>query len=298
MTVQLSLFEKETETDAAKAPRSDLVNVASVPMRSPFRYAGGKTWLVPRIRTWLKERGGPDKELFEIFAGGGIVSLTAIFEDLVGSVTMVELDEGVAAVWQVITQGNAQWLADKIATFELTPESARDAIARGAQSVEDLAFATIVKNRVNRGGILADGASFVKYGESGKGILSRWYPKTLKRRILEIDLVRDRIHFIQGDGFDICRLNQSRIDALFFIDPPYVKAGRRLYKYSEIDHERLFHQAYRLKGDFLMTYDDNIEIRQLADMCGFEMRPIAMKTTHHAEKSELLIGRNLDWLDD
>ena len=27
-----------------------VVNVASVPHRSPFRYPGGKTWLVPRIR--------------------------------------------------------------------------------------------------------------------------------------------------------------------------------------------------------------------------------------------------------
>ena len=32
-----------------------VVNVASVPQRSPLRYPGGKTWLVPHIRTWLKE---------------------------------------------------------------------------------------------------------------------------------------------------------------------------------------------------------------------------------------------------
>lgn len=297
MTLQPSLFDQENKSNKLTESRSRIVNVASVPMRSPFRYAGGKTWLVPRIRMWLKERGGPDKELFEIFAGGGIVSLTAVFENLVGSVTMVELDEGVAAVWQVITEGDAQWLADKIITFELTPDSARDAIAQGDRSIRQLAFATIVKNRVNRGGILADGASFVKHGENGKGIHSRWYPTTLKRRILEIDLVRGRINFIHGDGFEVCRENESRSDALFFIDPPYVKAGRRLYRYSEMDHAALFEQASRLKGDFLMTYDNNLEIRQLAEKHGFEMRPIAMKTTHHAEKTELLIGRNLDWLD-
>ncbi len=35
-------------------PITDIVvNVAMVPMRSPFRYPGGKTWLVPRIREWL-----------------------------------------------------------------------------------------------------------------------------------------------------------------------------------------------------------------------------------------------------
>lgn len=30
--------------------RGQIVNVASVPQRSPFRYPGGKTWLVPHIR--------------------------------------------------------------------------------------------------------------------------------------------------------------------------------------------------------------------------------------------------------
>jgi len=29
-------------------------NVASVPQRSPFRYPGGKTWLVPKFRQWMK----------------------------------------------------------------------------------------------------------------------------------------------------------------------------------------------------------------------------------------------------
>jgi DNA adenine methylase len=37
--------------------------------------------------------------------------------------------------------------------FQLTPESARSAIAQGNDSLESLAFATIIKNRVNRGGI-------------------------------------------------------------------------------------------------------------------------------------------------
>ncbi|MEZ4865945.1 MAG: hypothetical protein R3C14_31815 [Caldilineaceae bacterium] len=297
MTLQPSLFEQFDLSSDTKTSDSSIVNVASVPMRSPFRYAGGKTWLIPRVRLWLNQRGGLDKELIEVFAGGGIVSLTAVFERLVKKATMVELDEGVAAVWQVVTGGDALWLADKIATFELTPESARSAIAQSQQSIRHLAFATIVKNRVNRGGILADGASFVKYGENGKGIHSRWYAGTLKRRILEIDQVRDRLDFIHGDAFEICKKNEGRADVVYFIDPPYVKAGRRLYRYSEIDHEALFEQASRLKGDFLMTYDNNIEIRKLAESHGFAVHEVAMKSTHHAEKTELLIGQDLAWLD-
>jgi DNA adenine methylase len=59
-------------------------------------------------------------------------------------------------------------------------------IAQADKSLESLAFATIIKNRVNRGGILANGASFIKNGENGKGITSRWYSEMLKRRILSI----------------------------------------------------------------------------------------------------------------
>jgi DNA adenine methylase len=274
-----------------------LVNVASIPQRSPFRYPGGKTWLVPYIRMWLRCQGGQDKELFEVFAGGGIVSLTAIFEQLVGRVTTVELDADVAAVWQVITEGDAAWLAERIVTFDLTVETAKTAIAQADQSIRDRAFATIVKNRVQRGGILADGASFIKQGENGKGIHSRWYPETLKRRILEIDQRRHQITFIHGDTFVVCQANEARADALFFFDPPYVKAGGRLYNHSEIDHLALFEQAFRLRGDFLMTYDDHPEICEMAAGYQFDLRRVKMKTTHHSEKDELLIGRDLGWLD-
>jgi hypothetical protein len=44
------------------------------------------------------------------------------------------------------------------------------AIIHADKSLESRAFATIIKNRVNRGGILANGASFIKNGENGKGV--------------------------------------------------------------------------------------------------------------------------------
>ena len=272
---QISLFGESEEK---------IVNVAAVPMRSPFRYAGGKTWLVPRIRSWLSERGGLEKTLIEPFAGGGIVSLTAVFEKLAGSSLMVELDEDVAAVWRVILTGDAIRLSDRIESFDLTPDNAIKVIHSAKKSDRDRAFAAIVKNRVNHGGILAEGAGFVKSGENGKGIRSRWYPKTLKRRIMAIDQVRDRIQFVEGDAFDVCRANASRDDAVFF------------NRYSEVDHQALFDLTSNLAGDFLMTYDDAPEIRELAEKYGFQMKSVPMKNTHHARKRELLIGRELNWL--
>lgn len=47
-----------------------------------------------------------------------------------------------------------------------------------------------------------------------------------------------------------------------------------------------------------MTYDNADEVRALAVKHGFETKAVAMKNTHHAEMNELLIGRNLSWVDD
>ena len=49
-------------------------NVASVPQRSPLRYPGGKTWLIPHIRAWLGGMDARPRLLIEPFAGGAIVS--------------------------------------------------------------------------------------------------------------------------------------------------------------------------------------------------------------------------------
>ncbi len=278
-----------------------VVNVASVPQRSPFRYPGGKTWLVPRIRQWLASIPKP-KCFIEPFAGGAIVGLTVAFENYADEVLLVEKDEQVAAVWRTIIndRGGAQWLAEQISHFQLSPESAKELLARKTRSIRLKAFQTIVQNRISHGGILAPGAGALKHGENGKGILSRWYPETLSRRILDISRVKEKIRFVQGDGVDTISKHRDEINSVFFIDPPYTastkRAGTRLYKYHQLDHEKLFHEISLLKGDFLVTYDDAEEVRALARSYRFETRTIAMNNTHHAIMNELLIGRDFHWL--
>ncbi len=277
------------------------VNVSSVPQLSPFRYPGGKTWLVPLFRRWIASLPERPKTVIEPFAGGGIISLTAAFEGLAKKVVMVELDRRVSAVWQTILNGGAELLAQRILHFDLSIESARAEFLKEPTTTFDLAFQTLVQNRTAHGGILAEGAGVIKTGEKGRGIQSRWYPQTIARRITSIAHVAERIAFIEGDAFEVMMRHQRSSCAVFFIDPPYTaggkRAGSRLYTHSEIDHERLFALCERLEGDFLLTYDNAEEVRALARRHGFDSRPVAMKNTHHAEMRELLIGRNLAWVD-
>ena len=289
MAHQLSFLPKQEK----------IVNVASVPFRSPFRYPGGKTWFVPRIRKWLNSFPTTPAHFIEPFAGGGIVGLTVAFEQLADQVTLVELDPQIATVWQTILQGDGEGLVQQILTFTLTPEAVKAELAKTELTIEEQAFQTILKNRVNRGGILAPGAGVVKHGENGKGLASRWYPETLARRIRKIMAIRDRITFVQDDGLAMLKQYQAEAEAVFFIDPPYTaggkKAGNRLYTFFELDHEALFKLSCDLAGDFLMTYSNDQAVQNLAKKHQLVTKAIAMKNTHHAKMTELLIGRNLNW---
>ena len=270
------------------------VNVASVPHRSPFRYPGGKTWLVPRIRRWL-DRVGPVAHLIEPFAGGAIVGLSALFDGLAGRITLVEKDPRVAAVWRALVDGHAEELAERIARFEVSEAAVRAALDATPATITDRAFATILRNRMQRGGILAPGASLMRAGENGRGLRSRWYPETLRRRLLDIGARSRQITFIEGDGPEVIQKHAHEADAVFFVDPPYTVAGRRLYAHNELDHAGLFRRMTAVRGDFLMTYDNVEAVRRLAEEHGLDTLPIAMKSTHHAVMTELLIGRNLAW---
>jgi DNA adenine methylase len=280
-------------------PAQKIVNVASVPQRSPFRYPGGKTWLVPRIRLWLTSLQERPAELVEPFCGGGITALTVAFEELARRVRMVEMDEDLAAVWRVVTEveGGAGELAERIVSFDLMLANVRAVLDVEPANDADRAFRTILKNRVNRGGILSPGTGLIKAGENGKGLHSRWYPETLKKRILAIAEIRDRITFVQGDAFEAIRERAADPSLAWFIDPPYTVAGKRLYNHWELDHWSLFEAASNLAGDFLMTYDNDERVHELAKEFGFDTREVAMKNTHHAEMTELLIGRDLAWAD-
>ena len=290
MNTQITMFDiSEKNIDQS------IINVSSVPQRSPFRYPGGKTWLIPIVRQWLKQEKKPIDTLIEPFAGGGIVSLTAAFEKLAEKIIMVELDDEIAAVWEVIINGKSKWLANKIYSFELSLANVKAELENPHKQLQDIAFCTILKNRIFHGGILAKGSGMIKNGENGKGIASRWYPKTLHDRILAIEYVKNKIDFISGDAFIAMEQNIGSENTYFFIDPPYTVAGKRLYNYFDIDHERLFELTSNIKGKFMLTYDDTSEIRLLADKYNLQYRTIPMKTTLHYKKNELIISDNFQW---
>lgn len=263
---------------------------------SPFRYPGGKIWLRPWIRQWLSD---PVNRLVECFAGGANITLTAVSEGLAKRATLIELDEDVASVWEAILNGKAIWLSDKIEKFKPSRRAVLAELKISPRANHTRAWKTLLRNRVNHGGILAPGAGLLKRGEDNNGIKSRWYSETLIARIDEINKLKRKITFIRGDGLDWMENYKPKTTAdsiAFFIDPPYSCVGERLYTHGIIDHQRLFRVASTLPGRVLMTYQDTSEIRALAERFRFKVREVKMVSRLHTPKSELLISRDFKWL--
>ena len=278
---------------AFPASRVPVVNVASVPQRSPLRYPGGKTWLIPHIREWLRQT--EPEILLEPFAGGAIVSLTAVMEDLVTAAFMVEIDRDIAAFWRSALEHGAT-LQEWICRFEPTIDRLRELEQVPPTTVAEHGFRTLVLNRTRRGGILAPGASFCRNGENGRGILSRWYPETLATRLAAIQEYADRIVFLEGDGLKALPmlLRGWGRKAAVFLDPPYTaqggkRAGSRLYAHSNIDHASLFDMLAEHDSNFLMTYDAAPEIVSLVRRYDFDAVCLSMKNGHHNHLPELVV---------
>lgn len=289
-----------TLAESSRFQPSSLVNVASVPQRSPFRYPGGKTWFVPAFRQWMRSLDKKPQVLIEPFAGGATIALTAVCEGWTDHAVLIELDPEVAAVWQVVTAGDAPVLAEKILGFDLTVENVKAELANTPQNTLQRAFQTILRNRTFHGGILAAGSGLIKSGEAGKGISSRWYPQTLAKRFLTLHAIRQRLTVLCSDALQAAKIYQDDPACVFFVDPPYTaggkNAGRRLYSFFDLNHSALFEFCANITGDFVMTYDNADEVIALAMTQDFQTKLIPMKSTHHAEMTELVIGRNLDWL--
>jgi len=271
-------------------------NVAQVRHLSPFRYPGGKTWLVPEIRQWLSTFAKRPIIFVEPFAGGAIVGLSVAAENLAEQVFLSELDDDVAAVWDIIFHGkknDVDDFLDSILHFDVTLENVRAVLESKPASIKDKAFRTIIKNRTQRGGIMAAGAGLIKAGEAGKGLKSRWYPETLVKRIDILRSLKTHVTFEKIDAFEVIHRFSNNSDTCFFIDPPYTvggkKAGSRLYTHNNIDHEKLFSVTANVRGSVMMTYDDSDEVRNLAKRYGFRIKTVPMKNTHHAVIYELLV---------
>jgi len=116
--------------------------------------------------------------------------------------------------------------------------------------------------------------------------------------------MKDRIQFTQEDALKVIQKYSGDKSVSYFVDPPYTagkkgkRAGKRLYRYSEIDHENLFQLMSEVKGDYLITYDNDPEVLELSTINGMNTALIPMKNTHNTTMNELVISNSMQWMEE
>jgi DNA adenine methylase len=282
-----------TQRETAEMKNSDPTQSPST--LSPFRYPGGKSALRSKIIRWIRELGYRPQHFLEPFAGGASVGLAVAELDLADHVTLVERDPEVAAVWNVVLNGSAGALANRIRQFVLTNKSARETLDGKEQDLVSRAFRCLLLNRISRGGIMAPGAGWLNYGEAGKGIHSRWYPQTLAKRIEAIHCLRNKLTFRCGDGLETLRNFSSKPHTVAFVDPPYVVNGRgaglRLYRYCDVNCEDLFKVVRDFAGPMIITYHRSQIVQRQALAAKAECHTVVMRTSHSV-KRELIFYKS------
>jgi DNA adenine methylase len=104
------------------------------------------------------------------------------------------------------------------------------------------------------------------------------------------------MRFTQGDAMQLLPELLRGSDIAAFVDPPYTVngcgPGLRLYRHTQVDHERLLANLAGSGCACLATYHASPAIRRLAHKHGFRVSAEVMQTTHHQIRSELILRRS------
>jgi hypothetical protein len=78
--------------------------------------------------------------------------------------------------------------------------------------------------------------------------------------------------------------------------PPTQVWGKDLNLKSDMNHEELFGTLATWPGNWFATYSNDALVGALCDQYGFQYERLLMRSAHHVQKTELVIGRDLDRL--
>lgn len=235
---------------------------------TPLRYPGGKRRLVPLVAEVMEANGLRDVAYLEPYAGGAAMALTLLFDEYASTVHINDLSRPVFAFWKSAldeTDALCRRIDDTPVTLDEWHRQREVYLRAEEADLLDLGFAAFFLNRTNRSGVIS-GRMIGGKEQTGRWKLDARYNKEeLTRRIRKIGRYRSRILVSNEDAstFIADVAHSASADALFFIDPPYIERGERLYlnDYGLDDHKRIASQICDLQQRWIVTYDYDAAVR-------------------------------------
>ena len=217
-----------------------------MPFHSPLRYPGGKRRLAHLVARLIETNRLHDIDYVEPYAGGASIALSLLFNEHASTVHINDLSRPIFAFWKSVldeTDALCQRIEETPVTVEEWHRRRKIYLRRDDAELLDLGFATFFLNRTNRSGIIA-GRMTGGMRQAGRWRLdARFNKHELTSRIRKIGRYRTRLRVTPLDASVFIGETSSQVgpNALFFIDPPYIDHGEKLYlnDYSLDDHKIL-----------------------------------------------------------
>ncbi|ETW11192.1 D12 class N6 adenine-specific DNA methyltransferase [Roseivivax marinus] len=252
---------------------------------SPFRYPGGKGFLTAYLAERISHLGVESPVYVEPYCGGAGAALNLLKDGVVGSIHLNDLDPRIYSAWRAMIEECPRFL-DRIASTPVTIETWRECRkiieAAGDGYDFEVGFAAFFLNRTSTAGIIQGSGPIGGYEQTGKWKVDvRYYADTMIRRVKWVGSMANSIRLTNLPALQFLSKHAESFDSahtFYFVDPPYVHAGSRLYldAMNTVLHRQL---AETLKSgrlsNWVLTYDDHPLIRQLYN--GFRISQLEVR---------------------
>lgn len=227
---------------------------------SPLRYPGGKAALAGLFADLISELEISDCTYVEPYAGGAGAGIALLQEGVVHRLVINDIDPSVHAFWREVVDSNedfVRWVQDVPLTMDEWHRH-REVYRATRPDPKDLGRAFFYLNRTNRSGVLRAGVIGGLDQSGNYKMDARFNRATLMRRLEAIGERADDITVTALDGRTVIEKFSADPRAFLYIDPPYVKAGGRLYlnAFEGRDHQALATVVNEISAaHWLMSYD-------------------------------------------
>lgn len=256
---------------------------------TPFRYPGAKNKILPFIMNRLKITSN---EFIDVFVGGGSVLLEVAKKYPNIKLYANDKDYWVYCFWKTIS-GNEEKFQELIDMVSQKP-TLNLFYSMREEKYTDLvrcAYKAIFFNRTAFSGIFTSGPIGGREQKSKYKIDCRYNAKELIYRLNNCrNLLNGRLDVYNEDFENLEFFTKTNYYA--YLDPPYVGAGKTLYRHymSENEHLKL-QQILNNRTNWVLSYDDHDLIRNIYDnIFVIDVNySIKGKKTNWSKKNELII---------
>ncbi|WP_300348472.1 DNA adenine methylase [Clostridium sp.] len=235
---------------------------------TPLRYPGGKAKLYNFMKELINKNFEKKPIYVEPFAGGCGLALKLLHNGIVDKIIINDNDNAIYCFWYSILNSKNEFIKlidDAIFSIEEWDYQKYIYMNQDKFSKLEIGFATFYLNRCNRSGIILAGPIGGKQQVGKYKMNCRFNKKNLIEIIESIYSYRKSIKLHHTDAINFIKYIDKRYDnLLIYLDPPYVKKGKDLYKnhFNEKDHIRLAKKVKKLNNDWFITYDNSELIEQ------------------------------------